>query len=156
MKEQNIGFILGFIAGEGCFRVQPRVEKGKLYPRPIFTINVHDGDVDIVRTLHECVEIGRVYVDENNHQCRWEVVGWKECEEFASQIISTLDGSLFTETTKYDQFIRWVEFIQSYETPQTYDEAKEVLEQAKDIPSTKERRGKSVEEWMKRLKYPEE
>jgi len=124
--------------------------------RPIFNITVHNGDTDIIETLHECVGIGRINHNPNHHQSHWDVSGWEKCEILADQIIDALDGSMFVETSKYEQFLRWVDFMESYETPQNMEQAREALETAKNIPSTTNQRGKSVDEWMERLNYPGE
>ena len=107
VRPKNVGFVLGFIAGEGSFHIKLSEQKGYLYARPGFTL-------------------------------------------------SAAEGTLFLESAKYEQFQRWLDFAANCEQPETIEEAREVVKWAKSVPSTHKPRGQSVEEWMEKLKYPQE
>jgi len=154
VRPKNVGFVLGFIAGEGSFHIKLSEQKGYLYARPGFTLSAAEVDADLVREIKELVGLGSIY--ERDHEIRWRFTSREECQKFAEQILSAAEGTLFLESAKYEQFQRWLDFAANCEQPETIEEAREVVKWAKSVPSTHKPRGQSVEEWMEKLKYPQE
>jgi hypothetical protein len=154
MREKNIGFILGFIAGEGSFTVNLEEQSGKLYAYPRFKVAVHERDRALLDAMAECVGLGAVY-GHGEDSAEWRIDNQEESQRFAQQVLAAADGSLFTESDKYEQFVRWLDFASEYDQhPTTPEESREVIREAKEI--THADHGHTVEEWVEKLEFDQQ
>jgi hypothetical protein len=148
MEEVNIGFVLGFVAGEGCFTVNIREQAGNIYALPSFALSVSERDEGIVQELCDLTGLGSVNYRRGG-MVAWVISSREECQTFASQLRSAMEGTLFSVTEKSNQLERWVEFMEEYETPKTDEEVRTVVERAKSV-NPDSQNGMSVEEWIER------
>jgi len=148
MEEVNIGFVLGFVAGEGCFTVNIREQAGNIYALPSFALSVNERDEGIVQELCDLTGLRSVNYRRGG-MVAWVISSREECQTFADQLSSAMEGTLFSVTEKSNQLERWVEFMEEYETPKTDEEVRTVVESAKAV-NPDSQNGMSVEEWVER------
>lgn len=153
MDDRDIGFVLGFIAGEGSFYVnvcEASTECGLRFS-PEFTLKVNEVDTEVLGLLSELTQVGKIRPEQNN--CvRWRVDTQGGCRKLVSDIETASQGTLFRESSKYESFRKWRYFVENDISPQTKAELREALEKRNAINTTGHG-GQTVEEWLDRSTF---
>mgnify|MGYP006281713157 CR=1 FL=1 len=141
----NADFILGLIAGEGCFYVELNKNKRvshNVYARPAFTLGVKVDDPDIVHILEEEFGFGEIVKKDNSIEIR---VRNKDSIE---QLIDWLDeksSTLFERTDKHRQYEDWKTIRNKIENCETEQDMIEIVTLSKSLSNSTH--GKSKEDW---------
>lgn len=156
---QDIGFILGFIAGEGSFNAnlhQQDTYKFGVYAGLRFHIGLHQNDKQLLYSLKEYFDMGRVVERQNNgyDSVYWEVKKNDEIKQLCDWIEEN-KSDWFEESIKHKSYKKWKYLVENrQQLISTYDGMVEFIELAKDI--NRDSRGKSVSEWISRLEEPKD
>ena len=155
-NENEDVFLAGFIAGEGCFRVdlhQNSRMTGGVRFIPELVIRLHEDDSELLDTLVELYGLGSCHSVPQDNSYVWRVSGFKQCNEIIN-IIENINSRLFETSLKSDSYNIWKEFILSYEAPQTKKDAKEYIETVCSI-NPNGRSGRGASGWFKKLGWQE-
>jgi hypothetical protein len=151
MEQHNIGFILGLVAGEGCFTfdISQRSDMSVgLLISPSFQLKMKD-EV-LVKEVAELTH-GDI-VEPSDGTTAWRVRGWDNCRTFSNDLVSALSTqpttNLFTESRKFESLEMWHSIVHSYEPPQNEKELRSLLENIQRVNDTE--LGNTVEEWMEK------
>lgn len=142
-------FVLGFIAGEGCFTTTCAVNddaKYGIYPSMQFKLNVKEKKI-----LEEMVEyVGVGYVSKEQHkdgQWAWRITQHGKLEAFANWIENNSDCG-FEESRKYNSFKLWKKLLEEREELlNSKDGVKEFIRRSREINDDSARTtAKSIDE----------
>jgi hypothetical protein len=155
----QVPFALGFIAGEGTFTVgigkRPSMSQGVQF-KPAIQASADKKDREIIEELQETFG-GSIYSRNRTtnlaptETVTWKITGFENCREFISTVEGAVEETVFTKTEKYESYSRFKDFIETYNYPQTREEAKELVVDAKNINDSTAGGGKTAEEWFEDL-----
>jgi len=99
------GFLLGFIAGEGCFMIEVgdiQRRRWNINISPRFSLLVHEDE--ILTQLRDEFDLGNVYHSDERSQ--WSIQSIDGCLELC-EVIDNSDIRFFEGTEKYNQYEKW-------------------------------------------------
>lgn len=148
LSNENAEFILGLIAGEGCFSVQLSQRDDLTHGveiRPSFTVHMKE-DGEILETVKDIVGLGEVYAREKG--AAWHMTRHGELVELI-ELIDDHAGSLFWETDKGSVFTNWKQIIERKGSGRhlSEEETKKIIRLAKTL-NERGKSGKSVDYWI--------
>lgn len=149
MDKTDENFLLGLIAGEGCFGINFHHSDRYTYgfiPRFRFYIGMK-GDGDILRKYRESIGMGNIKKYESGI-IHWHIDSKVNCLELCN-IIDKMDTSKFKQTSKWDSYTTWRDSIRMYENKGTSAKSLEdLVKNSRKMNSNGSSRKRSVEEML--------
>lgn len=123
LNEYELGYLIGLIAGEGCFHISILDQREKNWKvkqhtslnfeiRPQFKMNLHKDDEDSLKFVQKCFGFGTIYSLNNCHK-QFYVSGLKRCK-----IIKELISTRTIIGKKSKDFLIWCQIISLMEEKQ--------------------------------------
>ena len=138
-------FILGLIAGEGCFYVELNKNKRmshNIYARPAFSLGVKVDDPDMVHILEEEFGFGEIVHRDNSIEIR---VRKKENIRYLIEWMDSNKTDLFTRTDKSRQYEDWKIIRNKINNCETDEDMEEIVTLTKSLSNSTH--GKSKDDW---------
>lgn len=148
MERMDNQFILGFIAGEGCFHIAlNRKKSGRVRAFPAFDLHVYEKQI-IKDIYHHFENIGTIR-NRNDRGMVWQVQSYNEAK-ILHDWVSENRKKCFNVTDKARQFDIWSEAVSIYSTDMSDKDLKRMVDLSFDIAKSNTR-NISKETWYERI-----
>lgn len=130
----DLEFAAGFIAGEGYFGVS-RNYQWKPYIQPIFTLQLHERDEEILKELNRVFNnCGKITHRNNREHVTWKVVSKEGVKEIRGKL-EKVNLDLWKKSDKYKNFTVWSKIVDIHcgEETTTTDERINMAQLAKNL-----------------------
>jgi len=125
-------FVLGFIAGEGCFTVDVNKGSYTIYLQPRFKVVVDSKDRDTLLNIREVIGgVGNVN-EHSDGSTHWDVSSKGECQH-VRDYIREHGGKLWLDTDKAENFEVWADIVDIHEVRSDYVGREQMAELARDL-----------------------
>jgi hypothetical protein len=153
-------FLLGLIAGEGCFTInltQKNTSPG-IRVNCKFQLTMGEADSGLVEAIHEYIGVGGVYGEQDIHE-NWQDnvsihVSSKDDAKKIRTLIEESATEVFKQSKKWSQFQIWCDVMDLSEGEISPEEAKEIISlkhKIAQVNGAKRHNGLGEDAWMDRV-----
>lgn len=148
MRPMNKQFVLGLIAGEGCFSINftrtPSYTYG-IQLRQSFTLGMNEENEELVKAISEKLNESEIGTHQDGH-IRLEIRRHEAIDSLI-EYIESADTTTFEKSEKYESYRKWRDLWgERDELLKNVSGVKEYVRRGKNINSDDGRRGRSAEE----------
>ena len=108
----ELDYVLGIVAGEGCFTVGHKIQNGHIYINPAFLISLKKKDADTLEVVKNVFD-GRGSISVNGDMATWRISG-KDNFKFITKTIRENASDAWWKSEKAKNFKLWAEIIDIY------------------------------------------